>query len=309
MTVPHISVLLSEVLSIFNEKTLRVFVDGTLGAGGHAAALLEAHPEIELFIGIDQDPLAIETSSKLLAPWKEKVRFISGNFGDIKKILKSENIEYADGILLDLGVSSMQLGLPEKGFSFLHDGPLDMRMDPNASLTAADIVNMWSERDLGRIFRDYGEEKAWRAAARTIVSARENAPILTTAALAEVLRPVLSWKKRRINPLTLIFQALRICVNREIEILEETLPQIISLLSPQGRLAVISFHSLEDRIVKNAFRYGASDKLETFGIGSMFRNKEQVLKILTKKPICPSEKEVSHNPRSRSAKLRAVEKI
>jgi len=305
----HQPVLLSEVLKIFEDNALHIFVDGTLGAGGHAAALLESHPEIELYIGIDQDPSAIDIATTTLKKWQDKTRFISGNFQAMFELVNSLGLKNVDGILLDIGVSSMQLDQPEKGFSFMRDGPLDMRMNPNATLNAADIVNTWSEQDLGHIFRDYGEEKHWRRAAATLVAEREKKPINTTFELNDVLRPVFPWKKKGVNPLTLIFQALRIAVNNELEVLENALPQAIELLSPGSRLAIITFHSLEDRIVKNAFRYAASDKMSTSGIGGLFLDKKPTLKMITKKPITPTEEEQSENPRSRSAKLRVVEKL
>lgn len=306
---PHQSVLLSEVLQSFNELPIKTFVDGTLGAGGHSAAILEAHPEIEKLIGIDQDPVAREIAKGRLSPWQQKITIVSGNFSQLSAHLSKLGIRKVDGILLDIGVSSMQFDQPEKGFSFMQEGPLDMRMDPTADLTAQEIVNTWSESDLGRIFRDFGEEKQWRAAARIIVAAREKNPITTTKQLADVLKPIFSWKKKGINPLTLIFQALRICVNRELEVLENVLPDAVELLAPGGRLAVISFHSLEDRIVKNFFRYAASDKQDTSGIGGLFLDKDPIIKPVTRKPIIPSADEIEQNPRCRSAKLRVVEKI
>lgn len=309
MEFPHISVLFDEVLNAFAEKTLNTFVDGTLGAGGHAAGILEAHSELKTFVGIDQDPVAHEIARKRLEKWKNKTLLLPGNFSQMTELLATHKINCVDGILLDLGVSSMQLDQPEKGFSFMRDGPLDMRMDPNGDLTAADIVNTWSEHDIARVLRDYGEEKQWRAAARTIVAARDTKPILTTHALADVLRPIFSWRKKGVNPLTLVFQGLRICVNRELDVLEEILPKAIELLAPGGRLAVISFHSLEDRIVKNAFRFAASDKFDTSGIAGVFLDKDPIVDQVTRKPIGPSDEEIDRNPRSRSAKLRVVEKI
>jgi 16S rRNA (cytosine1402-N4)-methyltransferase len=216
----------------------------------------------------------------------------------------------ADAILLDLGVSSMQIDRAEKGFSFSQDGPLDMRMNPESLLTAEEIVNTAEEGVLGRIFRDYGEEKQWRAAARAIVRAREKGPITTTRQLVEVLSPLIYKKKgKNINPMTLIFQALRIAVNRELDVLEQALPICVDILVPGGRLAVITFHSLEDRIVKNFFRFCASDKYNTSGIGGVFMDKAPTVKVVTRKPIVPTDREVEMNPRSRSAKLRAIEKL
>jgi len=308
MNTPHTSVLLAEMLEFYKGKQLKYFVDATLGAGGHSSAFLETHPEIELLIGIDQDPVAREIASKRLAPWSHKVHIVPGNFSDLKKHLSALGIDKVDGIIFDLGVSSMQFDLPEKGFSFMREGPLDMRMDPTNPLTAAEIVNSWSEAELGLIFRDYGEEKKWRAAARTVVFARKERPILTTLELVEVIKKAIPYTKKGINPATLIFQALRICVNGELDVVETAVPDAISLLKKGGRLGVISFHSLEDRIVKNAMRFAASDKYDTAGIGGVFLDKEPIVDLITRKPIIPSDEEIEQNPRSRSAKLRVVEK-
>ncbi len=301
----HQSVLVHEILHYFEGKSIKRFIDGTLGAGGHAASILESHPEIEQYIGIDQDPEAIALAEKRLSPWKSKVSIVYGNF---LEVIESQE-DKVDGILLDLGVSSMQLDRPEKGFSFMRDGPLDMRMDPSNDLTAAIIVNTWSEHEIARVIRDYGEEKRWRAAARAIVAARKNAPLLTTLQLEQLLFPVLRTNQKGIHPLTLTFQGLRIAVNRELEVLEKGLPLAIELLNPGGLLAVISFHSLEDRIVKNAFRYAASDKEDTSGYRGHFLDKQPIVEILTRKPIEPFPEEIQINPRSRSSKLRIVKKI
>ena len=311
MTQPHLSVLQREVLHYFSECHCKIFVDGTLGAGGHSLALLKAHPEIENLYGIDQDPLALEIAKERLAPWPEKVQLVRGNFSSIKKLLHQYGIKSINGLLLDIGVSSMQLDRPEKGFSFMREGPLDMRMDPDQPLTAAEIVNTWPEKDLGLIFRDYGEEKQWRGIARALVEARQDFEITTTLQLNEVLMPLLGWRKGKgLHPLTLVFQALRICVNDELGVLTKILPDAIDLLAPGGRLAIISFHSLEDRIVKNAFRDAASDKENhDHGLEGLFIDKIPQVKLLTRKPATALEDEIQANPRSRSAKLRVVEKI
>ncbi len=307
---PHYSVLLSEVCQTFESLTLFTFIDGTLGAGGHAKALLEQHPEIQYYIGIDQDPQALSLAAERLKPWASKVFLRHGNFSQFDQFLKEFSLSSADGILVDLGVSSIQLDQPMRGFSFMREGPLDMRMNPLQELTAADIVNSWSEQELGRIFRDYGEEKQWRAAARAIVQTRNSQRFMTTRDLTSVLTPVLArFSKKGIHPLTLIFQALRICVNRELEVLQTFLPKGIDFLNPKGRLAVISFHSLEDRIVKNHMRLANSDKWETSGLNGLFRDKVPSVKLITKKPIGPSPEEIEENIRSRSAKLRVAEKL
>ncbi|HEY4831600.1 MAG TPA: 16S rRNA (cytosine(1402)-N(4))-methyltransferase RsmH [Waddliaceae bacterium] len=305
----HTPVLLEAVLRSFEGVLLPVFVDGTVGAGGHSAAILDKHPEIQQFVGLDQDPTAVAISRRRLEPWSQKVTLIHENFANFDIHLKRSNIEGIDGMLLDLGVSSMQLKTPERGFSFSQEGPLDMRMDPTTSITAADIINTWSERDLALLFRDSGEEKQWRRAAKSVVKARQKGPIMTTSKLVEILLPVLKIKKKAIHPLTLVFQALRICVNQELVKLEQVLPKAINRLRKGGRLAVISFHSLEDRMVKNVFRYAASDKESTSGIGGVFLSKEPEVRLITKKPAIPTDLEVASNPRSRSAKLRVVEKL
>lgn len=302
---PHTSVLLSPWLKCLKDKKIHVYVDCTLGAGGHAQAVLEEHPEIRTFIGIDQDPQALLIAQQRLLPWKGKTTFFSSNFSSLKML----KIPPADAVLFDLGVSSMQLDQPERGFSFMREGPLDMRMNPEEMLNAEIIVNTWTEKELGRVLRDYGEEKRWRQAARAIVLARQHKPIRTTQELAAILQPVFRFSKTKIHPLTLIFQGLRIAVNRELEVIEKTLPFAIEMLTPQGVLGVISFHSLEDRIVKNIFRDAASDKVETSGLGvGLFLPKEPSVELVTKKPLVPDSEEINHNPRSRSAKLRIVEK-
>lgn len=305
----HVSVLLQEVLGAFEGCQLGVFVDGTLGAGGHAEAILREHPEITKYIGIDQDPVARGIARERLKPWAEKVLIVPGNFSQLDSYLKELGIDKIDGALFDLGVSSMQLDRPEKGFSFSKEGPLDMRMDPQGPLTADDIVNTWSEGELARVIRDYGEEKHWRRAARAIVEARKEIPLRTTTQLAAVLNAALPRTKKGLNPATLVFQALRICVNGELEVVEKVVPMVIGLLSRGGRLAVISFHSLEDRIVKQAMQFAASDKMDTRGFRGVFVDKVPDVKIMTRKPWVARDEEVAANPRSRSAKLRVVERV
>lgn len=306
----HQSVLLSEFLNVFSGLQIATFVDGTVGAGGHAKALLDAHPEIKLLVGIDQDPDALALAAETLAPYGEKVRLLKGNFAEIVKLLAEINITAVDGILVDIGVSSMQLDRPERGFSFMREGPLDMRMDPQGPLTAADIVNTWDEWDIGKVFRDYGEEKQWRRAAKAVVERRERQPFETTKDLADCIESAIKLPPyAKIHPATLVFQGLRIAVNRELERLKCFIPDALKLLNLSGRLAVISFHSLEDRIVKENFAYFASDKESTSGIGGMFLDKKPEARLLTRKPVVATPSEVQSNPRSRSAKLRALEKL
>lgn len=307
---PHQSVLLNETIQIFKNKNLKRFVDGTLGAAGHSFALLQAHPEIECLIGVDQDPDALAIAEERLSIYGERFRPVRGNFVHLREHLSSLNIESVDGILLDLGVSSMHLDRPDRGFSFRLDGPLDMRMDPSQDLTAEELVNTWTEQELGRIFREYGEEKRWRAAARAVVQARTEQRITRTQELASLLHPVLiKGHKKKTHPATRVFQGIRIAVNRELEVLEAILPEAIDLLSPGGVLGIISFHSLEDRMVKRFFQQAASDKEQTQGLAGLFLDKDPLVNLLTRKPLVATEEEIEENPRSRSARLRAVEKI
>jgi 16S rRNA (cytosine1402-N4)-methyltransferase len=275
-----------EVLEVFTGQHLRIFFDGTLGAGGHARAILEAHPEIERYIGCDRDPRAHELAGKALEPWREKVEFVRGSYAD-----KIEEVAGCiDGFLIDIGVSSMQLDERERGFSFLGDAPLDMRMDPEGALTAEQIVNRYSEAELARIIFEYGEERRSRQVAKAIVEARRKRRIRTTGELVEIIKPVAT--RGKLHPATLTFQALRIAVNDELGQLERGLKRAIEHLSAGGRIAAISFHSLEDRIVKN-----------------VLRDAKGQVQILTKKPIGPSAEEMRANPRSRSSKLRAAERL
>jgi 16S rRNA (cytosine1402-N4)-methyltransferase len=289
MTAPHVPVLVKEVLALFEKKEIRTFVDGTLGAGGHARAILEEHPEIETYIGCDRDPDALEIARKELLAWKGKVRIIHGNYGNVLELLEEAGRSCTDGMLIDAGVSSMQFDRAERGFSFQTMSPLDMRMNPEAELTAEEIVNHTKEKELEQILREYGEEPRARAIARAIVAARKKKRIRTTGDLLDVIRPIAKGRKH-LHPATLTFQAIRIAVNDELNALKKGVEEGIKALCPTGRMAVISFHRLEDRIVKVGFK------------------ESDVLKVLTKKPIVPTELETRKNPRSRSAKLRAAEK-
>mmetsp|Transcript_3247 Transcript_3247/g.9924 ORF Transcript_3247/g.9924 Transcript_3247/m.9924 type:complete len:363 (-) Transcript_3247:182-1270(-) len=298
----HKPVLLQEVLEQFRGRKYEVFVDGTLGAGGHATALLESC-DIERYIGLDQDASALEISRRRLSKFEGRVEFVRSNFADMVNVLRRQNVDMVDGCLLDIGVSSMQLDTPQRGFSFMSEGPLDMRMNRDHGITAAEVVNTFDEGELGSIFRELGDEPRWRRMARSIAQFRENRPINTTFELTEALMGK-NWASGnrprgyplKTHPATRVFQALRIYVNNELDSLEEVLPNTMELLRPgSGRLAVITFHSLEDRIVKHMFREGATLK------GGV--------RDLTRRPICPSERELDENPRSRSAKLRVVERL
>lgn len=284
----HFPVLLKEFLVGFEDLEIEVFFDGTLGAAGHAKAILEAHEEIDIFIGADQDQEALKIASENLKPWMKKVRLIHENFKNIGSILDEMDIKSCNGIFLDLGMSSMQLDSEERGFSFRYDAPLDMRMNSENPLSAKEVINNYSVLELERIFREYGEEKRAKKAARQIVEKRRKKIINTTFELLAILEPVLP-KRRRIHPATKIFQAIRICVNDELEVLKEVIDNAIEKLAPKGRIGIISFHSLEDRIVKHKFR------------------DSEYLKVLTKKPIVVGFEE--KNPRARSAKMRFAEKI
>jgi len=288
----HIPVLVNEFLAFFQSMHLSIFVDGTLGLGGHAKAILEEHPEIERFIGIDRDPQALEIASQFLESWKDKIEMIHGNYADLAVILKQRKILCVDGIFLDVGVSSMQLDQGERGFSFLREGPLDMRMDPSDQLSAETVVNRWNEKELGKIFRELGEEPRWKKVAKTIVIARRKKRIETTADLVAVLQPILGGRRRKkLHPATLVFQALRIYVNREIESLQKGMQVSGARLCPGGKLGVITFHRLEDRVVKQQLR------------------ENDILEVLTKKPIRPELVEIRENRRARSAKMRFAKKV
>lgn len=286
---PHVSVLKEEVVALFRGKEVREFFEGTVGAGGHAKALLEEHPEMKTYIALDRDPTALALARDRLQSFTEKVVFLQGSFGNAEHLVREQGVKGLDGFLLDIGVSSMQMDTADRGFSFQKEGPLDMRMDPSNPVDAAHIVQTYSEKDLADLFFLYGEERRSRAVAAAIVRARKKQPLTTTTQLVAVLESVLGRGKR--HPATKVFQALRIAVNEELQELEKGITAALSLLRKGGILAVITFHSLEDRIVKWRCKE-ASD-----------------VEILTKKPLSPSREEVGQNRRARSAKLRAVRKV
>ncbi|MEA2561281.1 MAG: rRNA (cytosine1402-N4)-methyltransferase [Acidobacteriota bacterium] len=311
----HLPVLVEETLALLEPRRGGIFVDVTLGLGGHAEALLRASDQVQL-VGIDRDPQALELAARRLAPFGERVRFVNANFHHLEQALAGIGITGKPagiaGVLADLGVSSMQLDTPERGFSFRFDAPLDMRMGL-AERTAADLVNEGSEGELEKIIRDYGEERQARRIARSIVDARREQPIETTGQLKRLIERVKGsrppWQEggSRVDPATLVFQALRIAVNDELAGLEGFIQQAIDLLEDDGRMVIISYHSLEDRIVKNALRDRARGEIDQ--VTGRPHAETQLIEALTRKPIRPSEEEVARNPRSRSARLRAARRI
>jgi 16S rRNA (cytosine1402-N4)-methyltransferase len=310
----HLPVLVEETLALLEPQRGGIFVDVTLGLGGHAEALLRASDSVQL-VGIDRDPQALELAARRLAPFDpggNRVRFVNANFHHLDQALAGIGITGGvAGVLADLGVSSMQLDTPERGFSFRFDAPLDMRMGL-AERTAADLVNEGSEGELEKIIRDYGEERQARRIARSIVDARREQPIETTGQLKRLIERVKGsrppWQEgSRVDPSTLVFQALRIAVNDELAGLEGFIQQAIDLLEDDGRLVIISYHSLEDRIVKNALRDRARGEIDQ--VTGRPHAETQVIEALTRKPVRPSDEEVARNPRSRSARLRAARRI
>jgi 16S rRNA (cytosine1402-N4)-methyltransferase len=296
----HIPVLLAEVLAGLAPQPGGRYIDGTLGGAGHSAAILEASAPDGRLLGIDADPAALAAGATRLASFSGRTVLAHGNFRDLAQLARANGFEPANGILLDLGVSSHQLDTPERGFSFMTDAPLDMRMDPTNGETAADLVDELSEGDLADLIYRYGEERGSRRIARAIVAARRTGRITSTRAFAEIAARAMGGRHGKIHPATRTFQALRIAVNHELESLEAVLPQAVDLLAPGGRLAVIAFHSLEDRIVKQFFR------AESGYAGAVGSNR---LRIITKKPIEAEPAEARANPRARSAKLRIAEKL
>lgn len=301
----HESVLLAETLELLAPAPGRVFVDGTLGGGGHTAALLAAGARV---IGLDQDPAALAFAREKLAGAGEAFTPVHGNFAQLGVILDRLGVRQVDGVLLDLGVSSRQLDAPERGFSFQAEGPLDMRMNPAAPISAADLVNTMSGDQLERIFRQLGEEPAARRIAVKLTRERLVRPFTTTKQLADAVEAV-SPRRGRLHPATRVFQALRLATNRELEVLEQGLAAITARLAPGGRLAVISFHSLEDRIVKTFLKARAAEFIDRPEWPAPRPNPDFCFKLLNHKPIVASEAEQRANPRSRSAKLRAAEKV
>jgi len=303
----HDPVLLQEVIQHLRpNREDGVLVDATVGLGGHAEALLEAHPRARL-VAIDRDPAALTRAGERLARFAGRVTLERARHETLIDILKQHGIDSVSGILADLGVSSMQLDDASRGFSFRFDAPLDMRMGPD-SRSAADLVNSLDEAELASLIREYGEEPMAKRIARAIVAAREEAPIETTTRLAEVIRSVKRSKPHEIDPSTLTFQALRIAANQELVELDRFVNDAVSVLESGARIAIISFHSLEDRIVKRAFRKLEGECICPPGMPVCGCGAQEIVKILTGRPVTASEEEVTRNPRSRSAKLRIAEK-
>jgi 16S rRNA (cytosine1402-N4)-methyltransferase len=310
MSVRHEPVLVDAVLAGLLPSGRRVdrLVDGTLGPGGHTRALLEAG--VECALGLDIDPAALQQARETLRAYAERVHIVQASYTDMARETAALGWDEVGAILLDLGVSSLQLDTPERGFAFRQDGPLDMRFDPSGDRpTAAEVVNHWDEDELATLFFRYGEERHSRRIARAVV---KNRPLHTTARLAEVVEKAVPLRRDKrggagnIHPATRVFQALRIAVNDELGSIERALPAALELLRPGGRLAVISFHSLEDRIVKNFFRQASREIVSPPGM--VLEEQESIVRLVNRKPITADEDEIERNPRSRSAKLRVVEK-
>ena len=311
MEFKHYSVLLEETIEHLNIRPDGIYVDGTLGGAGHASEVAKRLSEKGRLIGIDQDADAIRAAGERLKPFGDKVTIIRSNYANMKEELHAIGIEHVDGIVLDLGVSSFQLDTPERGFTYRDaDAPLDMRMDDRQSLTARDIVNDYSEMDLYRIIRDYGEDKFAKNIAKHIVAARQQSPIMTTGQLTQIIRESIPMKIQAAggHPAKRTFQAIRIELNKELDVLRDSLDGMIDLLDDGGRLCIITFHSLEDRIVKTIFRKNENPCTCPPDFPVCVCGKKSKGRVITRKPILPSDEEMEENPRSKSAKLRIFEK-
>lgn len=306
----HRSVLLEETIEGLHIKPDGIYVDGTLGGGGHAFEVCSCLGNKGIFVGVDQDAAAIEAAGQRLKGFGEKVRIVRSNYRDVKSQLQKLGIDKVDGIILDLGVSSYQLDTAERGFSYREDAPLDMRMDTRQVRTARDIVNEYSEMELFHVIRDYGEDRFAKNIAKHLVKRRKEKPVETTGELAEIIKGAIPMKyqKKSGHPAKRTFQAIRIELNRELEVLKDSLDDMIELLNPGGRLCIITFHSLEDRIVKSAFRRNENPctcppDFPVCVCGNVSKGR-----IVTKKPVLPGEREMEENSRSKSAKLRIFER-
>ena len=310
MEFQHKSILLNECMEGLSIKEDGIYVDGTLGGGGHSFHILERLGERGRLIGIDQDEDAIKAATKRLEAFANKVTIVRDNYEHFQTILSTLSIPKVDGILLDLGVSSYQFDEADRGFSYRFDAPLDMRMDRRQDFTAKDLINNYSEQELYHIMRDYGEDKFARNIAKHIVKEREKKPIETTFELSEIISHAIPMKMRVQggHPAKKTFQAVRIALNRELEVLEESIEGMIKALNPEGRLCIISFHSLEDRIVKKAFRTAEDPCICPKDFPICTCGRKSLGRVISKKAIIPSDLEMEENPRARSAKLRIFER-
>ncbi len=309
----HVPVMYDVVLAQLALKPGDHVIDGTLGGAGHALGMLQATAPDGRLLGLDRDSKAIARARERLAPFRQRVVLVQSSFRTLETVVCTQHFPSADGVLLDLGLSSYQLAAPERGFSFVKDGPLDMRFDPDQGQTAADLVNQLSEEELAEILYRYGEERKSRRIARAIVAA---GPLETTLELADVIARAMGGsqrrsgrRKRRLHPATRSFQALRIAVNDELGALEAVLPQAVGALRPGGRIVVISFHSLEDRVVKRFFRREAKDCICPPEQPVCNCQHQPTLRVITRRPLRPDELEVAQNPRARSARLRVAERL
>ncbi|MBR6405675.1 MAG: 16S rRNA (cytosine(1402)-N(4))-methyltransferase RsmH [Lachnospiraceae bacterium] len=306
----HKSVLLSETVELLNIRPDGIYLDGTLGGGGHSCEILKRLTEGGKLIGIDRDQEAIDSARERLSEFSDRAVIVRGNYGDFREILSVLGIEKLDGILLDLGVSSHQFDDMSRGFSYREDAPLDMRMDQRQEMTAADIVNQYSEQELYRVIRDYGEEPFAKNIAKHIVIMREQEPVTTTFQLVECIKRAIPAKIREKggHPAKRTFQALRIELNQELLVLQNSLSEMVDALAPGGRIAIITFHSLEDRIVKQCFRTAENPCICPPDFPVCVCGRKSKGKVITKKPVTASEQELSENPRAHSAKLRVFER-
>ena len=310
MEFKHKSVLLDETIEALNIKPDGIYLDGTLGGGGHSYEICRRLGESGRLIGIDQDEAAIEAAGKRLEEFGDKVTIIRNNYRNAKEALAQIGVNKVDGIVLDLGVSSYQLDTVERGFTYKYDTPLDMRMDQRQKLTARDIVNTYSEQELYHIIRDYGEDQFAKNIAKHIVKARAEKPIETTGELSEIIKAAIPAKVRATggHPAKRTFQAIRIELNHELDVLENSIDTMIRLLNPEGRLSIITFHSLEDRIVKTRFRTNENPCICPPDFPVCVCGRKSMGKVITRKPILPSKEELEENSRSKSAKLRVFER-
>ena len=310
MEFSHKSVLLNETIDALQIKPDGIYVDGTLGGGGHSYEICKRLSDKGRLIGIDQDAAAIEAATERLGEFKDRVTIIRSNYCEMKKQLNSIGVTSVDGIILDLGVSSYQLDTAERGFTYREDVPLDMRMDQRQARTAKDIVNEYSEMELYRIIRDYGEDKFAKNIAKHIVQARQEKPLETTGELIQAIKAAIPMKVRAVggHPAKKTFQAIRIELNNELGVLKDSLDDMVDLLNDKGRLCIITFHSLEDRIVKNHFRTSENPCICPKEFPVCVCGRISKGKVITRKPILPGEEELEENSRSKSAKLRVFER-